>query len=107
MVPDLHVCGVPPRIRTENLRIKSPERTVHTVRFSGFHWVSVQILVRLVRFGVSQSVEFGAKLGAKTMGVIRRSSVRAGRFRLGAQDDAFVCRRRVCGRRSRLEGLGR
>ena len=38
-------------------------------------WGSVQILVRLARFGAPQSVEFGAKLGAKTPGAVRRSTV--------------------------------
>ncbi len=43
------------------------------MRFRGFLWGSVQILVRLVRFGGPQSVEFGAKLGAKALGAVRRS----------------------------------
>ena len=74
---DLHVCGAPPGIRTQNLRIKSPERTVQRVGSGALTWGSVRTVVRLALFGVPQSVQFGAKLGAETMGVIRRSSVRA------------------------------
>ena len=35
---------------------------------SALTWGSVRTVVRLARFGVVQSVEFGAKLGAKTLG---------------------------------------